>query len=200
MNCQQFNLDEIEVQRPEVADVVRALVHTILFNRAFGLVKPKEVDAESFELTYVQLDESSIEKYVQDKTALFVETLHKDARGHLVVSFFDKRLRSMVFFKQEEKVCWEQWIIPVTLSTSTPLEASEKAARQAWLEREMTQRISYILRMINAKKDHIPPVTSSDITPFPYQISIPALSESWGGIEFVKRMLHSSAMTAQAMP
>jgi hypothetical protein len=33
--------------------VVAGILHTIMFNRALGLVRPREVDSELFEITYV---------------------------------------------------------------------------------------------------------------------------------------------------
>ena len=35
-------------------DVLRCILHTVLFNRALGLVRPREVDLELFDITYVR--------------------------------------------------------------------------------------------------------------------------------------------------
>ena len=35
--------------------MVAGILHTIVFNRALGLVRPKDVDLELFEITYVSV-------------------------------------------------------------------------------------------------------------------------------------------------
>lgn len=36
-------------------EVLRCILHTICFNRALGLVSPRDVDSELFDVTYVSM-------------------------------------------------------------------------------------------------------------------------------------------------
>ncbi len=47
---------EQELELKEVKEVVRCFLHTILFNRALGTIKPKEVECDPpFDITYVRV-------------------------------------------------------------------------------------------------------------------------------------------------
>ena len=52
-NCEVVSLPELDVEYHQVKDVLRCVLHTILFNRALGLVRPREVDLALFDITYV---------------------------------------------------------------------------------------------------------------------------------------------------
>ena len=48
------------------------ILHTIMFHRALGLVQPKDVDLELFEITYVRFDHDHVTK---DIANLFLYTV-----------------------------------------------------------------------------------------------------------------------------
>jgi len=52
-NCESFELPQLDVESYQVTEVLRCIIHTILFNRALGTVKPREIDAELFDITWV---------------------------------------------------------------------------------------------------------------------------------------------------
>jgi autophagy-related protein 101 len=49
--------------------------------------------------------------------------------------------------------------------------AQEKSLQKAALK---------IINSVNRDKDHIPPITTTDANPFPYQIVINTKSDGWG--------------------
>ena len=57
MNCEVFTLSPtsgpFELEQHQVREVLRILLHTIVFQRALGPVKPVERDSELFEITWV---------------------------------------------------------------------------------------------------------------------------------------------------
>lgn len=75
-NCETITLPVVEVEPHQVREVLRCegvrgfltpcvtltpsthlpsgVLHTILFNRALGMVKPRNVDSELFDITYVR--------------------------------------------------------------------------------------------------------------------------------------------------
>mmetsp|Transcript_69055 Transcript_69055/g.218401 ORF Transcript_69055/g.218401 Transcript_69055/m.218401 type:complete len:93 (-) Transcript_69055:806-1084(-) len=60
MNCEVTNVPLLDVENHQIREVLRSILHTILFSRALGLVQPKDVDSELFNLTYVRAQARSI--------------------------------------------------------------------------------------------------------------------------------------------
>ena len=120
-----------------------------------------------------------------------VETLPAAKTTNVTLSFFESRRRSSFFgmATAEEKVYWEQWILPVTVRTTPRVagldfeEALEQRRREA--EVALEQLLTQIIVLVNTKHDHIPPVrskSSASPIPFKFEISIPLkdeASESW---------------------
>lgn len=52
MNCEVFTLSPMRCEPFQVKEVLRAVLHTILFSRTLGVVRPRDVDSELFDLTY----------------------------------------------------------------------------------------------------------------------------------------------------
>jgi len=77
-NCEVVNLPALEVDHThQVKDVLRCILHTVLFNRALGLVRPKEVDLELFNITYVQCVDRKVERTIEEKVDLVLHWLEK---------------------------------------------------------------------------------------------------------------------------
>ena len=54
-NCELFHLRPVfELEQHQVREVLRILLHSIVFQRALGPVKPVERDSELFEVTWVR--------------------------------------------------------------------------------------------------------------------------------------------------
>ena len=110
---------------------------------------------------------------------------------NVTLSFFESRRRSSFFgmTSAEEKVYWEQWILPVTVRTTSRVagldfeEALEQRRREA--EVALEQLLAQILGLVNTKHDHTPPLRSKasrSPMPFKFEIAIPLkdeASESW---------------------
>jgi hypothetical protein len=71
--------------------------------------------------------------------------------------------------KREEKVCWEQWYIPVRL-VPAPAAANAPAERLR-CARNVTVRLQQIVDVVNNPKHYIPLLTSNLKVPFPYEIA-----------------------------
>ncbi|KAG9289813.1 hypothetical protein G9A89_015393 [Geosiphon pyriformis] len=199
MNPEVFPID-LTVDRDLVGGVLRAILHTILFYRVYTNVKPKDVDF--LEITYAAIDDPEIEKEVNEKVKQFERNLesHASQKGQYIfkkneefntspkiaVMFHEKRTKKAWFSKSEEEICWEQWAI--TIKTIV----CRREIDQLKMRKDMNKQLNYcllnIIRFVNEKKDHIPPITEDNKkNPFPYQIVIPATDDSWGSM--LKRML-----------
>ncbi|CAB4389509.1 DUF1649 domain protein [Rhizophagus irregularis] len=176
---------ELTVDRTAVADILRGILHTILFYRVFGNIKPKEVDV--LDITYSAIDDPEIEKKVDDNVDQFMRILETQGnqKGQIAVMFHEKRTKKAWFSKSEEEICWEQWA--VTINTVICRTDGETLRIRKEMSAQLTTCFLNIIRFINDKKDHIPPITTLEANPFPFQIVIPSTTDTWGTM--LKRML-----------
>ncbi|CAI7861831.1 unnamed protein product, partial [Closterium sp. NIES-53] len=77
----------------QIREVLRCLLHTIMFHRALGLVRPKSIDSELFDITYVQCGDAEVERQIEEKIGQFSLWLEKNPtkKGQICLSFFEKR-------------------------------------------------------------------------------------------------------------
>jgi autophagy-related protein 101 len=216
MNCEVFYLNELEVEHYQIREVLRCILHTIMFNRALGLVRPREVDSELFEITYVQCGDAATEKKIEEKIDLFLAWVekHPNKKSQVCLSFYETRNKQMAWFSSKvERLYWEQWCIQLQVIPPAPLRAKpfydrahygdapetmmdERQKRHAALELALRNVIMQVLQIVNEKKDHIPPVVHSDVViSFPFEIAIPSSSDSSFGMDMFKRMLQTGPPT-----
>jgi len=172
-----------EVEHHQVRDVLRCILHTILFNRALGLVRPRDVDLELFNITYVQCVDITVEREVNARVEAAMNWLDKNPRKPVQVSlsFFEKRYKQAWFSKQEERLYWEQWTVCIhcsnhrqrsTTITGDTHDLQEHHERQKRLQDLLRETLAMVLRHVNEKREHIPPVVSSEAVTFPYEIAV----------------------------
>mmetsp|Transcript_18787 Transcript_18787/g.40429 ORF Transcript_18787/g.40429 Transcript_18787/m.40429 type:complete len:213 (-) Transcript_18787:522-1160(-) len=200
-NCEVFNLPLVEAEPHQLREVLRCIIHTILFNRALGFVKPKDVDSELFDITYVQVGDPEVELMVESKLTEFCSVAEKRPAElvQLCLSFYEKRRKQAWFGTKDERLYWEQWCINISvLQPDIPEQqfmsashAQELSARVSRMEGCLEQLLSHIARCVNEKRDHIPPVVSSSIVTFPFEITFAGGSRSTFGsnVQAVKKML-----------
>jgi len=223
MNCEVFTLKELEVEAYQIKEVLRCILHTIVFNRSLGLTRPREVDSDLFDITYAHCGDRSVEEKIEKKLEEFCRALDAAAaaaassasaespaaaqdwrHAELCLSFYERRAKQLWFSKQEEQVHWEKWKVHLLVAQGARPRAEEDSAANAEdrrqqlarLEQELNEVLVAILGHVNAKKDHIPPVVTSDVTSFPFHISFPApAADTSFGLDMVKRMLSASPPT-----
>jgi len=107
------------------------------------------------------------------------------------LSFDEKRTRSQLFgfSKVEERVKWEQWVIPIQIGK--PMSSNDSPDRKERLEKELRRVMYSITKQVNETKNHIPPLTNKDITPFPYEITFPTQETNAGVFATLGSMLKS---------
>ena len=135
MNCEHVDLEPIEVERFQVKEVLKALLHSIIFQRALGAQQMRDTDSDLFDLSYVRSDSRAIDAKVEEQTEAFVKALERDETmaGHQVcLSFFELRVRPSTFglFRSEEKVVWERWTSRCWCTRATT-SAARPSARSA---------------------------------------------------------------------
>mmetsp|Transcript_69059 Transcript_69059/g.218420 ORF Transcript_69059/g.218420 Transcript_69059/m.218420 type:complete len:158 (-) Transcript_69059:644-1117(-) len=156
MNCEVTNVPLLDVENHQIREVLRSILHTILFSRALGLVQPKDVDSELFNLTYVQCGEKDVERKVEDRINCFCDWVEKHpgvTRGEVCISFYEKRYKQIWFSKQEERLYWEQWRIHLDISRMDPSQEktfhhSAQESKHAALERGLEGALSFVLKAV----------------------------------------------------
>lgn len=118
-------------------------------------------------------------------------------RGQVVVQFLEKKRRKAWYMRGDEEVCWENWTVKVTVAepktesggfmsgrrpSHTPnarFPPTERAKVRRAMESTLHNTVMKIVTLVNTHKDHIPPITTTDSNPFPYQINISQKDPGW---------------------
>ncbi|KAJ6801428.1 autophagy-related protein 101 isoform X2 [Iris pallida] len=215
MNCEACQLKELVLEQLEIREVLRCILHTIVFHRALGLVRPKDIDCELFEITYVQCGDTELEKKIEEKIDQFISWAekHPNKKSQVSLSFYETKSKQPTWFSKPERLYWEQWYInlhvvsPKTRGKShhsrgtvepgeTALE--ESSSRRASLESSLREVLFQIIKFVNEKKDHLPSIPTSEVMLSPYEITIPSMSDSsfgWNTTDVLKRMLQTGHPT-----
>jgi len=108
-----------------VAEAIPATLHTIFFHRLFTPISPLTRDL--LDMTLPTVDDVDLETLIDQRVTTLVRAIDAasyshgghSGRGQLAVQFFEKRRRKTYFGfgKDNEEVCWEMWILDVTLAT-----------------------------------------------------------------------------------
>lgn len=214
MNCEVCPLKELEVEHYQIREVLRCILHTIVFHRALGLVRPKDVDLELFEITYVQCGDVELEKKIDEKIEHFMSWVekHPNKKSQICLSFYEVKSKQPSWFTNKiERLYWEQWYINLNVTQHPRVhsgksyhskvvvdpgerDSEERSMRRASLEASLREVMFQILKFVNEKKDHVPPI-SEGVLYFPYEISIPSSSDSAFGMDMIKRMLQTGHPT-----
>ncbi|KAI9758322.1 MAG: hypothetical protein M1815_003527 [Lichina confinis] len=173
---------EVLADPTSVKDVVKGILHTIFFHRYFPSIRPKSRDL--LDVTLPVVDEVELDTLIDQRATALIRQIdttsnrHSNSgRGQVVVQFFEKKRRKAWFAKAEEEVCWEQWTLDVTLAT--PRTESERAKVRVAMESMLQRTVKKIVITANRDVDHIPPITTSETNPFPYQIITNPREDGW---------------------
>ncbi|EOD11303.1 hypothetical protein EMIHUDRAFT_460334 [Emiliania huxleyi CCMP1516] len=214
MNCEQIALEELHVERFQLKEVLKILLHSIIFQRALGECRLRDVDSELFDISYVRCDSRLVEARVEEHAEAFSSAIERGARVSL--AFFERRARQAAFglFRSEERVVWERWTIPLVVvpnfaqlhrhmggaqmppgahgagrSTEADSQDEESRRRQASLEAVLRRRIEFILTVASGRREHIPPADGLGGEALWFEISTDA--DSWSGLDLLKQLLSS---------
>jgi len=180
---------ELSADRSSVRDAVKGILHTIFFHRFFTPLRPATLDVLDITLPYVS--DEDIEKLVEAKSTSLLRALDiastqqspqynsKPGRGALVVQFMEKKRRKAGWFgaKGEEETPWENWIIDVTLTSARSEQEAAKNRRA--MEKSLQNAAMKVVTLVNTERNHVPPITTNETNPFPYQILVNPKNEGW---------------------
>lgn len=160
------------------------ILHTIFFHRFFTPIGPATHDVLDITLPFVAEDD--IDTLIETKATTFVRSLDNPSnqlspqynpkslgpsRGTLVTHFLERKRRKGWFIaKADEETIWETWILDVTLTAAR--SEPEAARNRRVMETSLQKAAMRVIELVNKEKDHIPPITTNDSNPFPYQILV----------------------------
>jgi len=181
---------EIFADRTCVKDIVKAILHTIFFHRYFTPLRPATSDL--LDVTFPHVSDPDLETLVEQRAQTLVRQLdvspstdpsypkrHEGGRGQLVLQFTEKKRRKGWFGgKADEDTVWETWILDVTLATPRTETEAVKARRA--MEMSLQKTAMKVINIVNRDRNHIPPITTNETNPFPYQILVNPKNDGWG--------------------
>ena len=112
MNCELLELAEVEVDQSELKEVLKILLHSIIFQRALGEHRHRDCESELFDVSYMRCESRLIETKVEEHIESISSNIATRSAGvdtiqaQIGVAFFERRSRPTAFglFRSEEKV------------------------------------------------------------------------------------------------
>lgn len=192
-----FNLNDLEnfeIHPDQIKDILEAILHTILFCRAFGPIKIQEIYLDFLDVTYLKCNDISIEEQVHQKVQTIYENWKKinfQPSKRTVVLGFDEIKNSRLFGYSTSKVRWEQWIIRISVQTNARSFDKESYLQLGTLLSNVLKKIACY---VDENKEHVGSILTKETIPFPYEISFPDASSSSNGFFAALGNLFSSTV------
>ncbi|KAL8782022.1 MAG: hypothetical protein Q9203_000036 [Teloschistes exilis] len=147
---------------------------------------------EVLDLTLPVVADPELETLIETRVGQLVRQLSSTSsstggsRGELDVRFYEKRRRKASGLggwltgtgKSDDEVCWEVWKLKITLTN--PRTETERVTLLRAEGPSLHKTAMSIVKIVNRDKDHIPPITTSETNPFPYEILLNPRAEYEG--------------------
>ena len=79
MNHESIDLEPLCVERVQVKEVLKALIHSIIFQRALGAPLYRDTESDLFDITYMRCDSHLIDSKVEELAEAFSSGIDADA-------------------------------------------------------------------------------------------------------------------------
>lgn len=147
----------------------------------------------------IKKDFGSADSLSQPKVGQLLVLFHKNPSKIKKKSLWFGHVKDDI---QQETTVWESWQINVNCRPVPPekLLADTSSMHDRGVQqsrKSFEENLMAIYEKIDSSKDHIPPITTLDVSPFPYEIEVdpksskkpppPPDDESWGN--YIKKML-----------
>jgi len=171
----------LDHDRHTTKEVLGAILHSILFHRLFGTVKPQIF--EVLDVTMPGVADPEMEQLVREKVDAFWKGIESGAskRGRILVTFSEKRPKKSWFqvYMGEEEVPWEQWVI--NAEVRQPKSERDRQNFNTALASTLSKSLHTMLTHTSSERGRtaVPLITNAaGISPFPIKITVTV-----GGVE-----------------
>ncbi|OCH90518.1 DUF1649-domain-containing protein [Obba rivulosa] len=170
---------DLVLDRLTTKDVLRAVLHAILFHRLFGTIKPQMF--EVLDVTMPGVDDSDMIALIDNKVDSFWKSMEsgRNKSGQITVTFSEKRPRKTWFILGEEEVPWEQWIVNAEIRQ--PVTDRDRQKFDTDLASALTKSLEVMLTHTSSERGRaaVPLITNAQgISPFPIKVTVKV-----GGVE-----------------
>lgn len=215
-----FALPPIRCELALARDVLTALAHTILWTRALGGTSPREEACERVDARYVTCGDASVDARVRERVDAVVRWALARGGGEadVSVSFYEREREGGTRRSgasgalsaalggarglKASRECWERWRIGMEIFVGEEVEEEERARARDATRDQLVGTMRHVLSLVNEMKSHVPPVTTSDVVSFPFEITTPiAREESPGsfGRDMLRRLANQMSSVSPSM-
>ncbi|KAF8486667.1 autophagy-related protein [Russula emetica] len=165
---------DIVLDRQNTREILCALLHAILFHRLFGTIRPQTF--EVLDVTMPGVADPTMQQLVEEKVDAFWKGLENVPlkRGEISVTLSkkDQRKAWLGITTYEEEVAWEQWIINAEIRQ--PKSEKERQQFNQNIAATLSKSLRVMLTHTSSEQGRgaVPPITNSDVSPFPLKISV----------------------------
>ncbi|KAJ6366938.1 hypothetical protein OIU77_003339 [Salix suchowensis] len=185
-NSKNLKLSTLRYEKFYVVSYTR-----LCFIELWVLSGQKDIDLELFNITYVQCGDVELEKKIEEKIDEFISWVekHPNKKSQICLSFYEMKNKHYSWFNKNERLYWEQWFVNLHVThpkahsgkshNSKPMVDPEetgyedRGVRREALEVSLRDVLFQIIKFVNEKKDHVPPINEKAIC-FPCEITIPS--------------------------
>jgi len=212
-----FALPPIRCELALARDVVIALAHTIVWTRALGATTPRDASCERLDARYVACGDPAVDARVRERADALVRWALASGGGEteVSVSFYERAregrtrgrgvgggLSAALGPWKGSRECWERWRIGLEIFMGDEMEEEERARARDAVRDQLVGTQRHVLSLVNEMKAHVPPVTTSDVVSFPFEITTPiAREDSPGsfGRDMLKRLANHVSSISPSM-
>jgi len=171
-NHLQHRLPDLELPEPHAQEALRCALHSIIFAREPKAVEPVDCHCEYFPMSYSACrgsdTQAKVEAAARELLANLVPAGPELSRGFVTLQFSVKKSTTRgLFWTREDKVVWEEWVLPLLVNTSLQPAANARISADERHRLQHDQDAEYTLNFqswmldvfthLNQGVDHIPP-------------------------------------------
>lgn len=166
---------DLVLDRLTTKDVLTAMLHSILFHRLLGTIKPK--DLEVLNVTMPGVADAIVESQVTKIVDSFWRRIENGTikRGQISLTLFEKKEVRSWFGTREEEIPWERWI--VNAEVRQPRTDADRQTFISTLESNLTKSLHTMLTHTSSPEGRkIVPLMQQQkkpsVSPFTYKITV----------------------------
>jgi hypothetical protein len=147
----KFKLELIDSNLYQIKNILRAIIHTILFCRILLLTTPEVVDCSIFNLSYVKIKNDKVDQKVEEYINEIYDYIENNKSIKLCnINLFLTYINTKSWIRS--KISWEEWIVSIQINRYEKLFDKDE------------NNLSYVIKKILEISDNnydIPPIFSS---------------------------------------